>query len=153
MKKEQLIYPTITNKYLGERDITPDVLIKSTSTHTSITCTATKRPNTTEKNDPSVKHLLQRDGFSQDYDETGSSKFNIIHSTELLAEAGQTFRIPEEGHTYLEYLSSIFFPDSLSEGLCTLLTNGLKGRITAEFIFSQHSSDSLYFCRTTFPYQ
>lgn len=129
------------------------MLIKSMSTHTSIMCTATKRPNTTEKNDPSIKHLSQRDGFSQHYDEIGSSKFNIIHSNELLAEVGQAVRVPEEGHTYLEHLFSIFFPDSLSEGLCTLLNNCLKGRIAAESIFSQHSSDSLYVCRATFPYQ
>lgn len=153
MKQKRLMYPTITNKYLDKRDIKPDMLIKSMSTPTSIMCIATKRPNTTEKNIPSIKHLSQRDGFSQDYDETGSSRFNIIHSNELLAEAGPAFRILAEGHTYLEYLFSIFFPDTLSEGLCTLLTNDLKGRITAESIFSQHPSDSLYFCRAFSPYQ
>lgn len=124
------------------------------SIRTFIMYIATKTPNTTEKKkDLSIKHLSQRDGFSQDCGETGSSKFNKIHSNELLAEAGQAFRIPGEGQTYLEYLFNIFFPESLSEGLCTLLTNGLKGRITAEPISSQHFSNDLYFCRVTLPYQ
>lgn len=42
MKKKQLMYPTITNKYLGKRDITPDMLIKCMSTPTSIMCITTK---------------------------------------------------------------------------------------------------------------